>query len=192
MFAELVINVEAPLEGTFHYHVPRDLERGLRLGHIVEVEFGRRLAQGIIIAFNDQAPVEETKPIIALIDEQPVVYWWQIELAQWLSQRYLAPLNACLRLMLPPGLTRWADITIDINPYWDGHGRLTDLQAKILDILREKGDLRGRQLQRALRKEGEKGIGKRPSINCTVAKSCKRRPFLTHPACAPNKSVRLS
>ncbi len=157
MFAELVINIEAPLEGTFHYHVPRDMARILRVGHLVEVEFGQRLAQGVIIAFDDTAPVEETKPIIALIDPEPVLYWWQIELAQWLSQRYLAPLNGCLRLMLPPGLTRWADTTVALNPYWDGHGRLTDLQSKIIEIVREKGDMRGRQLQTALRKQGEKG-----------------------------------
>ncbi|MCP4426559.1 MAG: hypothetical protein GY803_18865, partial [Chloroflexi bacterium] len=39
MFAELVINIEAPLEGTFHYHVPTDLRPSLRIGHLVEVEF---------------------------------------------------------------------------------------------------------------------------------------------------------
>ncbi len=156
MFAELVINIEAPLEGTFHYDVPTDLRPKLRVGHLVEVEFGRRLAQGIILRFDDTAPIEDTKPIIALIDEKPVVFWWQIELAQWLSQTYLAPLNACLRLMLPPGLTRWADVTVDINPYWDGNGRLTPLQQQIIDILKERGDLRGRQLQRALRKASGK------------------------------------
>ena len=97
-FAELVINVEAPLEGTFHYHVARDLRPSLQVGHLVEVEFGKRLAQGIIIKFDDRAPVEDTKPIIALVDENPVVLWWQIELAKWMSQTYLTPLNACLRL----------------------------------------------------------------------------------------------
>ena len=90
MFAELVINVEAPLEGTFHYHIPRDLERTLRIGHLVEVEFGRRLAQGVLIAFDDTAPVEDTKPIIALIDPEPVLFWWQIELAQWMSHQTVA------------------------------------------------------------------------------------------------------
>ena len=103
MFAELVINVEVPLEGTFHYDVPRDLAAQLQVGQLVEVEFGRRLAQGIVVAFAEEAPVEETKPIIALIDEEPVVRPWQIQVAQWMSEAYLTPLNACLRLMLPPG-----------------------------------------------------------------------------------------
>jgi primosomal protein N' (replication factor Y) (superfamily II helicase) len=127
------------LEGTFHYFVPPDLRPRLRVGHLVEVEFGSRLAQGIVIGFDEEAPVPEVKPIIGLIDEQPVVGWWQIELAHWLSANYLAPLNGCLRLMLPPGLTRWSDIRVDINPYWDGNGRLTDLQQRIIDLLREKG-----------------------------------------------------
>ncbi len=152
MYAVLVINIEAPLEGVFHYHVPTDLAPQLRVGHLVEVEFGRRLAQGIVVAFDEQAPVEETKPIIALVDPEPVLWPWQIELAQWLSREYLAPLNGCLRLMLPPGLTRWADVVVDINPYWDGNGRLTDLQQQLIDLLRRKGDLRGRQIQRALPK----------------------------------------
>lgn len=152
MYAVVVINIEAPLEGVFHYDIPRDLEAELRLGHLVEVEFGRRLAQGIVVAFDENAPVEEVKPIIALIEAEPVLVPWQIELAQWLSQQYLAPLNGCLRLMLPPGLTRWSDIVVDINPYWDGSGRLTDLQTQLISLLREQGDLRGRQLARLLPK----------------------------------------
>lgn len=191
MFAELVINIEAPLEGTFHYHVPRDLERLLRIGHLVEVEFGRRLAQGVIVAFDDEALVEETKPIIAVVDPDPVLFWWQIELGQWLSQRYLAPLNACLRLMLPPGLTRWADVTVDVNPYWDGHGRLTDLQAKILHILREKGDMRGRQLKRALRKEGGKGAWQ-TAVNQLVNRKILRKASILDPPRIRPKTIRTA
>lgn len=152
MFAELVINIEAPLQGTFHYDVPPDLEMVLEVGHLVEVEFGRRLAQGIVIAFSEEAPVAETKPIIALVSSAPVVRPYQIALAHWMSQQYLTPLNGCLRLLLPPGLTRWSDITVDVNPNWDGHGRLTDLQTQLVHLLRDKGDLRGRQLQRLLPK----------------------------------------
>ncbi|MEW5985124.1 MAG: primosomal protein N' [Chloroflexota bacterium] len=152
MFAEVVVNIEAGLEGAFHYHVPADLEPTLRPGHLVEVEFGSRLAQGIVVALANQAPVEETKPVIALIDPEPALRPHQIRLAYWLSQQYLAPLNACCRLMLPPGLTRWADVTLDVNPYWDGKGRLTETQQKLVDLLKERGFLRGRQIERALPK----------------------------------------
>ena len=153
MYAELVINIEAALESTFHYHVPSDLKNKLAPGHLVEVEFGRRLAQGIVIALHDATPVDETKPIISLIDPHPVLYPWQLQLAVWMSENYLAPLNACLRLMLPPGLTRWADVTVDLSPRWDGSGRLTAIQETIIDLVREHGDLRGKKLKRLLSKE---------------------------------------
>ncbi len=195
MFAELVINIEAPLEGTFHYHIPKDLKPKLRLGHLVEVEFGRRLAQGIILRFDDTAPIEEIKPIIALIDEKPVVFWWQIELAQWLSQTYLAPLNACLRLMLPPGLTRWADVTVDINPYWDGNGRLTPLQQQIINVLRERGDLRGRQLQRALRKasgSSKKKIDWKTAVNQLTKRQILRKATVLDPPRIRPKQIRTA
>ena len=152
MYAELVINVEAPLESTFHYHVPHDLQREIEVGHLVEVEFGRRLAQGVVVGLEGRSPVAETKPIIAIIDPLPVLRPWQIELARWLGEQYLAPFNACVRLLLPPGLTRWADVTVALNPAWDGSGRLTDAQEQVVALLRQKGDLRGRQIRRALPK----------------------------------------
>ncbi|MDX1413159.1 MAG: primosomal protein N' [Candidatus Promineifilaceae bacterium] len=155
MYAEIVVNIEAPLKGTFHYFISRDLAPVLKLGHLVEIEFGRRLAQGIVIGFDELAPVEETKPIISIIDDLPVVRSWQIELAYWLSSQYIAPLNSCLRLMLPPGITRWADAVYDINPNWDQKGRLTEAQTRLLSLLQEHDSLSGRQLTRRVGKKSE-------------------------------------
>ncbi len=152
MYAELLININTPLGGTFHYSVPADMEARLRVGHLVEVEFGRRLAQAVIIAFDERSPVEDVKPIIGLIDEEPVVLPTQIELARWMSAAYLTPINACLRLFFPPGLSAYSDITVEINPYWDGNGRLTPLQTEIIALLRKEGDMRGRAIGRALPK----------------------------------------
>jgi primosomal protein N' (replication factor Y) len=177
MYAELVINIEAPLEGTFHYEIPADLEPSLEIGHLVEVEFGRRLAQGIVIDIDEQSPVEETKPVISLIDKEPVIRSWQIELALWMSDHYLTPLNACLRLMLPPGLTRWSDSTFEINPYWDGSGRLTENQKMLLQLLGEKGDLRGRQIGRSL----PKGTQWRNSANQLVKRGILLRGSILDP-----------
>ncbi len=186
MFAELVINVEAPVEGTFHYHVPRDLREQLEVGHLVEVEFGKRLAQGIVVGFDEVAPVEDTKPVISLIDEVPVVRPWQIAAARWMSVHYLTPVNACLRLMLPPGLTRWADSRIDINPRWDRAGRLTDKQHVVISLLEEKGVLRGRELWRALGKKKEWV----PVVEQLVRRDILRRGYVLDPPRVRPKKVR--
>jgi primosomal protein N' (replication factor Y) len=185
-YAEIVVNVEAPLTGTFHYHIPADLRRSLALGHLVEVEFGRRLAQGVVVGFGDESPVAETKPVISVIDPLPVLRPWQIALARWMSDYYLAPLNACVRLMLPPGLTRWADATYDINPYWDGAGQLTDVQRQLLDLLRQNGDRRGRQIKRALPK-----VDWQTAANQLVKRNILRRASVLDPPRAKPKTLRM-
>ena len=187
MYAELVINIEAALTGTFHYHVPVDLEPVLRVGHLVEVEFGRRLAQGIIVGFSDSSPVAETKPIVTVVETAPVVTGWQIDLAYWLSENYLAPMNSCLRLMLPPGLTRWADITVDINPRWQGEDRLTDKQSELIAFLEEKGSLRGRQLSRRFGKKSDW----RPVVDQLVRRNILRRGSVLDPPRSRPKKVRM-
>ena len=100
--------------------------------------------------------VTDTKPVLSLIENDPIIEAWQIKLARWLSAQYITPLNACLRLFLPPGMSRWADVTVEINRYWDGEGRLTDIQQLIIEGLREKGDMRGRKIRALLPKEDRK------------------------------------
>ena len=186
MFAELVINIEAGLEETFHYHVPPDLRDQLRVGHLVEVEFGSRLAQGIVVGFDDVAPVQDTKPMISVIDEAPVVRPWQIAAARWMSVHYLTPLNACLRLMLPPGLTRWADIRVDLNPRWNRESRLTEKQEQVIALLDEKKVLRGRQLWRALGKKKEW----QPVVDQLLRRDILRRGSVLEPPRVRPKQVR--
>ena len=186
-FAEVVVNIETAISDAYHYHIPADLREGLRLGHMVEVEFGRRLVQGIVVGFADTAPVEETKPIIGLVAPDPVLWPWQIELARWLSRRYLAPLNACFRLLLPPGLTRWADAAYDVNPYWDGQGQLTDLQRQLVSVLREHGDLRGRQIARRVK---DKRWG--TAANQLVNRGVLRRASVLDPPRVRPKEIRTA
>ena len=48
----------------------------------------------------DAAPVE-VKPLLAVLDEQPVLSAELLELGQWIAQYYLAPVGEVLRSMLP-------------------------------------------------------------------------------------------
>ncbi len=149
-YAKVVINLDAPLESSFHYHLPADLEETIEAGHLVEIEFGSRLAQGIVIALDDQSPVPETKPIIALIMPDPILSPRQLALARWLSQTYLASMINCIRLMLPPGISQRADMSLELAPGAAEGARLTEAQSQLVELLRERGDLRGRQIKRHL------------------------------------------
>src|SRR5512134_2309453 len=100
MYAEVAVN--APVRGTFHYHIPPELDGHIRPGHLVRVSFGTATQHGIVLALLENSPIEQTKPIEERLDPLPVVTEQQIELARWMSEEYLAPLGACLWLMLPP------------------------------------------------------------------------------------------
>jgi primosomal protein N' (replication factor Y) len=148
MYAEIAINL--PVEGTFHYHIPAELAGKLRVGHLVEVSFGRQKAQGVVLRFDEHAPVPETKPVERLIDHRPVVGEVQIGLARWLSGEYLAPLADCIRLFIPPGLSKRGDMLYTpVEGFEEGEPE-GDTQKRLVKLLQRRGPLRGRQLRRSL------------------------------------------
>ncbi len=148
MFAEIVVNL--PVEGTFHYHIPAELAGRLRVGHLVEVSFGQQKAQGIVLALSLRSPVENTKPVLRLIDREPILGSLQFSLAQWMSVTYLASLAECVRLFIPPGLSKRGDILFRpvIDPALIEPGSAA--QERVLHLLGKRGTLRRRQISRAL------------------------------------------
>ncbi len=146
MYAEVAINV--PVASTFHYHLPPELDGQIEPGHLVQVAFGTAQQYGIVLWLFDEAPLETTKPILARLDPHPLVTPQQIELAQWLSRVYLAPLGLCLWLMLPPGFTGQRDIRVTLL---DEDADSPDpLEQKVIALLKRRGPLRGHQLNLSL------------------------------------------
>jgi primosomal protein N' (replication factor Y) len=184
-YAQVVINLGAPLESSFHYHLPADLEETIEPGHLVEVEFGSRLAQGVVIALDDRSPVPETKPIIALIMPDPVLSPVQLELAHWLGQTYLAPTIDCMRLMLPPGISQRGDLSLELVPGAAEGARLTEAQSQLIELLQERGDLRGRQINRLL-----PGVEWRPATEQLVKRRILRRGSVLDAPRARPKQIR--
>lgn len=155
MYAEIVVNL--PIEGTFHYHIPSELAGRVQAGHLVEVSFGQQQAQGVVIALSLKAPVNSTKPVIALIDRKPVVTEQQLAVARWMSDYYYAPLSQCIQLFIPPGLSKRGDVLI--TPVIDPSiiEAENDTQQRLLKLLGERGPLRGRQIERALPRRNWQG-----------------------------------
>jgi primosomal protein N' len=96
-----------PLEVTFSYAVPKHLRQQIALGQLVEVPFRNSMLQGVIVGLSDTPPQDiDTRPIASVLDPTPALTRTQIELAHWLSARYLAQLSSCVWLCLPPGTRR--------------------------------------------------------------------------------------
>jgi primosomal protein N' (replication factor Y) (superfamily II helicase) len=148
------IAVKAPqVLGVFHYHVPAGLEGKVRTGCLVEVPFGRLNVQGVALRQVDKPEVEETRPITAVIDAEAVITPVQIAAALELSKRTLSPLAACIDLMLPPGLKQMTDTVYELAPELQNADSQTKdfspVQARLVKLLKEKGPLRGRQIDQS-------------------------------------------
>ena len=187
-FLEIAVNVPQ-VSGTFHYHLPLELEDQVDIGCLVTIPFGKQTVQGVVLSIEHDPTFPSTKPVLDVLDPDPVVTRAQIELAKYLSEISLAPLATCISLMLPPGLSQTADTLYRLTePGKRRTGReqrgadsktkddikdhlpeVTDAQKIFLNLLAERGPLRGRQIDRALPKRNWKA----------TARALKRKGFVT-------------
>ncbi|MBN1967086.1 MAG: DEAD/DEAH box helicase family protein, partial [Anaerolineae bacterium] len=155
-YAEVAVNL--PVQMTFHYHIPAGLAGQLQPGHLVRVPFGTGEQPGIVVALTTDSPVSETKPVLELLDAEPVVRAPHIDTARWLAAQTLASLGACLWLFLPPGRTG-RDVRVSpteaglaaTNGPEEALERLDDTAGQLLSLLARRGPLLGRQLNLAMR-----------------------------------------
>src|ERR1700690_3545227 len=104
-FCEVALPV--PLRSPFPYAVPASLRDEALIGRRVVVPFRNRALVGIALAESDRAPPlaggkKAIKEIAELMDSVPALPSKLLELAQWISRYYLAPIGETLRAMLPP------------------------------------------------------------------------------------------
>ncbi|MFZ5819887.1 MAG: replication restart helicase PriA [Chloroflexota bacterium] len=148
MFIQVAVNVPS-VSGVFDYHLPPELSSRVGVGCLVTVPFGAQVAQGVVLRFVEQASVAETKAALDLVDADPVLTPLQIALAESLAEETLSPLSATVGLFLPPGLSQQADILYSLrSDSLATEGDAGPVQKRLLALLRERGSLRGRQIDR--------------------------------------------
>lgn len=94
-----------PLEGTFTYSVPEPMVAQVRMGVRVLVPLGRsKTYTAMAVRLHNEKPEFETRPIIQVIDAEPVLIEQQLRLWQWISTYYMSPIGDVFKAALPAGL----------------------------------------------------------------------------------------
>ena len=94
-----------PLEGTFTYSVPEPMVAQVRMGVRVLVPLGRsKTYTAMAVRLHSEKPEFETRPIIQVIDAEPVLIERQLRLWQWISTYYMSPIGDVFKAALPAGL----------------------------------------------------------------------------------------
>jgi primosomal protein N' (replication factor Y) (superfamily II helicase) len=97
IFCDVVLPV--PIDRAFTYKLKS--EDDPPVGGRVVVPFRNEKLTGVVTRLHDEAPPVEARPIIAVLDQEPILTAELMELASWIAQYYIAPLGEVLRGMLP-------------------------------------------------------------------------------------------
>jgi primosomal protein N' (replication factor Y) len=94
-----------PLDNSFTYLVPAELEEEARVGCRVLVPFGKRRLTGLIVGYveGEDEPYD-LKPIHDVLDEVPSLTPEMLRLTRWISDYYLCGWGEAVRAALPPGM----------------------------------------------------------------------------------------
>jgi primosomal protein N' (replication factor Y) len=105
VFVDVVLPVSLP--NLYTYHIEgEDNIRSISPGIRVSVQFGKRkLFTALVVKVHNSPPADyKTKPILALLDNTPVVKEWQIGFWKWLSEYYMCTIGDVFVAALPNGL----------------------------------------------------------------------------------------
>ena len=93
------------IDRPYDYLIPEELGDKLRPGMRVYVPFsrGNRRCEGIVLAVTD-GKLENLKPVLALLDQEPVLTEEQIHLALFMRERFFCTVYDAVKTILPAGL----------------------------------------------------------------------------------------
>ncbi len=175
---------ESLRERAFTYSIPAHLADSIAIGQLVWVSFGARRVQGVVVAFSDTSPVEQTKPIDEISERVPFLSPERIEIARWIAREYLCAFHDAIQLFLPPGVEQEQELWVGLAP----GAALLDLagrQKTLGELLTREGETRLRDLPRELQGSVEALARRGILVKRTVLKPARARPKQV-------KSVRLS
>src|SRR5580692_6078697 len=99
----LEVALPVPLRSAFTYAVPASCNGEELVGRRVLVPFRNRPMIGVGLAVSTRAPeAKRIREIAELLDRVPALPPKVVELGQWISRYYVAPIGETFRAMLPP------------------------------------------------------------------------------------------
>lgn len=94
-----------PLEGIFTYSLPNHWQAKDLFGYRVLVPLGRsKTYTAMAVRVHDDKPEFDTRDIIGVLDDSPMLLKNQYHLWQWIADYYLSPLGEIYKAALPSGL----------------------------------------------------------------------------------------
>lgn len=134
---------------TYTYSVPATLITKIKIGCRTEVVFGKnKKYAGIIKKISHNRPPYETKDILNVIDEEPVVYPQQLLLWKWISDYYMCSEGEVMAAALPTHLKLSSEAVLIYNEeYGEDFSQLDNEEYLVAEALLIKKELKLTEVQ---------------------------------------------
>ena len=132
-YADIILPV--PLPKLFTYAVPENLISECKIGKRAIIQFGKKkIYTGIIKNIHTEKPEYETKNIISVIDNNPIINKLQFELWDWTAEYYMCTLGEIYKAALPAGLKLESETNIILTGDADYSG-ISEKEEFIIGLL---------------------------------------------------------
>ncbi|MEO6327339.1 MAG: primosomal protein N' [Ginsengibacter sp.] len=150
LWAEIILPLAIPK--TYTYNVPEHLAKKIKEGIRAEVVFGKnKKYAGIIKSISDKRPAYETKDILNIIDEEPIIFPQQLKLWNWISEYYMCSEGEVMAAALPTHLKLSSETVLIFNEeYGEDFSQLDNEEYLVAEALLIKKELRLPEVQQIL------------------------------------------
>ncbi len=151
MFAQVILPLALPKNYT--YSIPEEWESKILPGMRVEVVLGKnKKYAGIVRNVQQEKPGEfESKPILNILDSEPVVNQDQLDLWAWIADYYMCTEGEVMAAALPSNFKLSSETMLVFNEeYGDDFSLLNDHEFMVAEALLLKKELKLQEVQQIL------------------------------------------
>lgn len=141
-FVEVILPV--PIDNTFTYRVPYEMNDSIIKGGRVVVPFGKaKLQTGIVTKIHEEVPKDyQVKYVQTVLDDTPIITGIQFQLWKWIAYYYMAPLGDVMNAALPSNFKLGSETKIILHPDFDGEtAQLSDREYQVVEALKIQEEL---------------------------------------------------
>lgn len=126
-----------PLQASFTYALPPEMDGQVQIGCRVVVSFGKKkYYTGIVRNVHCLKPQGyEVKEVSTVLDGQPILLPLQFRFWEWLADYYLCTQGDVYKAALPSGLKLESETVVEYNPDFEAAEPLSEREQKVLDLL---------------------------------------------------------
>lgn len=136
----------------FTYQVPEEMIVFCEKGKRVVVQFGKKKLYSALIrkVHSEKPKFYETKDILSIIDQEPIITEKQFALWEWVSEYYMCTIGEVYKAAIPAGMKLESETMIFFNENADIEEVLSEKEQIIINNLKEKKSLKINEINKFL------------------------------------------